>query len=135
MLFFPERSCYFGLMSEVDTGRHADTAVCPSFVAAMQVLGKRWNGHIIQVIGTGRLRYSELKQQVVGISDAVLAARLAELTGCGLVTRDAGTTGRGGDYGLTARGLELADVLAELTLWAERWEIGDCPGNHPANCT
>lgn len=120
-------------MNEVDTGRHAVTAVCPSFVAAMQVLGKRWNGHIIQVIGGGRLRYFELKQQVAGISDAVLAARLAELADGGLVTRGVRGDGRRGEYGLTPKGLELVDVLNELTLWAERWEIGDCPGNHPGN--
>lgn len=94
----------------------------------MQVLGKRWNAIIIQVIGAHRLRYSELKIRVEGISDAVLAARLAELTGCGLIVRGRDDTARRGHYSLTRKGMELVDVLNELTLWSRRWDIGGCPG-------
>lgn len=115
-------------MSHVDTDAGPAQEVCPSFVAAMQVLGKRWNAIIIQVIGVNRLRYSELKVSVEGISDAVLAARLAELTGCGLIVRGNDDTARRGHYSLTQKGMELVDVLNELTRWSRRWDIGSCPG-------
>lgn len=116
-------------MSEVDTAGGPDQEVCSSFVAAMQVLGKRWNAIIIQVIGTHRLRYSELKVRVEGISDAVLAARLAELTGCGLIVRGNDDAAKRGHYSLTRQGMELVDVLNELTRWSRRWDLGGCPGS------
>lgn len=110
-------------MSDLIAGRAADASLCPSFLAAMQVLGKRWNGIIIQVIGTSRLRYSDLKHQVSGISDAVLTARLSELTDCDLLIRHTAGSGRRGEYALSEKGLELIEVLDALTSWADRWSF------------
>ncbi|MGP6174558.1 winged helix-turn-helix transcriptional regulator [Corynebacterium sp. A21] len=108
-----------------ETGIQGDVAVCPDFLAAMQVLGKRWNGIIIQTLGEHQLRYSELKAGVIGISDAVLAARLGELTRCELVDRHFDDTGRPGGYALSQKGRELVPVLDQLTDWAQRWSLDD----------
>lgn len=110
-------------MSDLIVAREAENSLCPSFLAAMQVLGKRWNGIIIQAIGTSRLRYSDLKEQVTGISDAVLTARLSELTDCELLVRHAAGSGRRGEYALSEKGLELIEVLDALTSWADRWSF------------
>lgn len=108
-----------------ETVIQGEAVVCPDFRAAMQVLGKRWNGIIIQALGENQLRYSELKVGVVGISDAVLAARLGELTRCELVIRHFDDTARRGGYALSQKGRELVPVLDQLTDWAQRWSIDD----------
>lgn len=110
-------------MVNTRTGGGVEQGVCPSFVAAMEILGKRWNAIIIRTIGDSRLRYSQLKEQVAGISDAVLTSRLTELTGCGLLVREVAGTGRRGEYALTGKGRELVTVLDGLTAWADRWEM------------
>ncbi len=94
----------------------------PSFVAAMDILGKRWNGALIQVLAGDALRFVDLKSVVPGISDAVLTTRLGELLRCELVERqvlDAGSSR--GVYALTEKGRALLPVLDDLTAWSERW--------------
>lgn len=95
---------------------------CPSFLAAMQVLGKRWNGLLIQAIRDQELRFVDVRAMVPGISDGVLAARLAELAHCGLVSRrDQAPGSARGLYALTPKGRDLLPVLDQLTEWSERW--------------
>ncbi len=104
--------------------------LCPSFIAAMDILGKRWNGALIQVLRDGALRFVELRCAVPGISDAVLTTRLGELLRCELVERiipDAGSTR--GVYLLTEKGQALLPILDDLTAWSERWVP---PGAHEA---
>lgn len=99
-----------------------DEGLCPSFLAAMEILGKRWNGALIQVLRDRELRFVDLKQRVAGISDAVLTTRLGELTGCELVERRASTAGSSrGVYALTPKGAALLPVLDDLTAWSEQW--------------
>ncbi|MFT8637191.1 MAG: helix-turn-helix domain-containing protein, partial [Pseudoclavibacter sp.] len=100
----------------------ATSSLCPAFLSAMEVLGKRWNGAIIQSIGDRSLRFGELKRSVGGISDAVLARRLAELQGCLLIERTAeAPSSPRGRYALTAKGRALVPALDSLTRWAEEW--------------
>ncbi len=107
-----------------------DEALCPSFLAAMDILGKRWNGALIQVLRGGALRFVELKAVVPGISDAVLTTRLGELARCELVERAPTATGSTrGVYALTEKGRALLPVLDDLTAWRERWVP---PSAHPA---
>ena len=96
------------------------SVLCPSFVAAMDMLGRRWNGLLIQALRDRELRFVELKAVVEGISDAMLTTRLAELAGCGLVERRERPNGRA-VYALTVKGLDLLPVLDELTAWSDRW--------------
>ena len=105
--------------------------LCPSFLAAMGVLGKRWNALVIQAIGRGASRFVDVRDAVEGISDAVLARRLGELREWDLVERCFADRGQGVEagyahYRLTDRGQALLPALDQLTDWAERW-MPVCP--------
>jgi len=96
--------------------RQCDAAVSHAF----SVLGKRWNGMILDVLGGGELSFVGLRRAVTGISDAVLSDRLTELTDAGLVDRrvDAGPP-VAVTYALTEAGCRLVPILAELGAWAD----------------
>lgn len=94
--------------------------VCDAAVSlAFTILGKRWNGMIIDALGAGALTFAAVRRAVPGISDAVLSDRLAELAEVTLVSR---TVDPGPpvavSYALTPGGKELLPVLAQLGRWA-----------------
>lgn len=95
--------------------RQCDGAVTLAF----SVLGKRWNGMILDALGGGAMSFVELRRGVQGISDAVLSDRLAELTEARLVVRDVApgppvTV----SYELTEAGVRLLPILTQLGEWA-----------------
>ena len=96
--------------------------VCDSAITlAFSVLGKRWNGMILSVLGSGVTTFVGLRKAVSGISDTVLAERLLELAEVGLVSR-AVTDGPPVTvrYELTTAGAELVPTISQLGLWATR---------------
>lgn len=96
--------------------RRCDAAVSHAF----SVLGKRWNGMIVDVLGQGELSFVGLRRAVAGISDAVLSDRLTELSETGLVIRQVepgppvAVT-----YALTDAGARLVPILSQLGEWAD----------------
>ncbi len=111
-------------MSEHDGSEDAaETApVCDTAITlAFSVLGKRWNGMILSVLGSGATSFVGLRKAVNGISDTVLSERLLELADAGLVTRAVAegppVTVR---YELTTSGAELVPMIAQLGVWAKR---------------
>lgn len=88
---------------------------------AFSVLGKRWNGMILGVLGSGSASFVSLRKAVTGISDTVLADRLLELVEIGLVRRDvADGPPVSVSYELTTAGAELVPAIEELGAWAQR---------------
>lgn len=105
-------------MSEV----HIDERACDvSITLAFSVLGKRWNGMIFGVLGTGPASFVALRKGVSGIGDTVLSERLTELAELGLVRR---TVSEGPpvavSYELTPAGQEVVPTISELGRWAKR---------------
>ena len=102
---------------------HDDEApVCDTAITlAFSVLGKRWNGMILSVLGSGVTSFVGLRKAVSGISDTVLAERLLELADLELVNRAVAegppVTVR---YELTTAGAELVPTISQLGLWAKR---------------
>jgi DNA-binding HxlR family transcriptional regulator len=96
--------------------RKADESVGLVFA----VLGKRWNGVIIATLMNGPAHFAELRRAIEGISERMLADRLAELAEAGLVDREVqpGPPLRV-SYSLTAAGEGLRPALAELRSWAQ----------------
>lgn len=86
---------------------------------AFSVLGKRWNGMIISALGTDVATFGELRRAVPGISDAMLADRLAELVGANLMSREV-LPGPpvAVAYQLTRSGVALLPILDQLGQWA-----------------
>ena len=92
-----------------------------SITLAFSVLGKRWNGMILGVLGSGPATFGELRKAVSGIGDTVLSERLVELAEVGLLRRDVApgppvTV----SYQLTAAGSEVVPTISELGSWAKR---------------
>ena len=99
-----------------------DETICDSAITlAFSVLGKRWNGMILSVLGSGVSSFVGVRKAVSGISDTVLAERLLELAEVGLVTRAVAegppVTVR---YELTTAGAELVPTISQLGTWAKR---------------
>lgn len=95
-----------------------DVGACPSFVAAMDVIGRRWSGLIIEAIGQGNTGFAEISRFIGVIGDTMLARRLRELEDDLLVVREAleGPPMRV-KYSLTERGAELLPILKQIVLW------------------
>jgi DNA-binding HxlR family transcriptional regulator len=96
--------------------------ICQHFQRAAELVGQRWVPQVIYVLQPGPARYSAIHDAIPGISDAMLSDRLKELEAAAIITRhvEPATPVRI-TYTLTERGEELAGVLGELQVWAERW--------------
>lgn len=103
-------------MSDGHEVRQCDAAVSHAF----SVLGKRWNGMIVDALGQGELSFVGLRRAVAGISDAVLSDRLVELSDAGLVVRNVESGPPVAvTYALTDAGCRLVPILGQLGEWAE----------------
>lgn len=100
----------------------ADVGACPSFVAAMDVIGRRWSGIIIEAIGKGNTGFADVSRFVPHIGDTMLAKRLRELETDGLIQREV-MDGRPirVRYSLTVAGLALLPILRDITSWGHAY--------------
>lgn len=97
--------------------------VCEVFHRAVELIGKRWTGAVIQAMLEGAARYCEIKAAVRGLSDRLLAERLRELEEAGIVFREV-TAERPPQvsYRLTEKGRGLKPALDAVADWAHRWQ-------------
>lgn len=100
-------------------GTHTDTERA-ALDRAAGLVGDRWTLLLVHALLAGPARFSQLQQDVDGISPNLLTARLRQLVGDGLVVaapyQDRPVRHQ---YALTDRGHELADVLRLLAAWAD----------------
>lgn len=96
--------------------------VCQRYHRAVELIGRRWTGAIIQALLPGAARYAAIRQAIPEISDRMLSERLRELEFEGLLTRQvfADLPVRV-EYTLTDKGRALEPALAAIGMWAERW--------------
>jgi DNA-binding HxlR family transcriptional regulator len=88
---------------------------------AFALLGKRWNGMILGSLMQGPAGFSEIRRALETISDSVLADRLAELTGAGLVVREVDDGPPVAvRYHLAPSGEALMPVLRDLMAWSRQ---------------
>ena len=97
-----------------------DVSVCDGGITlAFSVLGKRWNGMILSVLGNGSASFVGVRKAVSGISDTVLAERLVDLVEAGLVTRSVlDGPPVSVNYELTSAGAALVPMIGALGVWA-----------------
>lgn len=96
--------------------------VCRHFQRAAELIGKRWNPQIVRALLSGITRFTDLREAVPPISDALLSDRLKELESEGIVIRTVlPSTPVRIEYALSERGRDLTRVIEELGTWAERW--------------
>ena len=107
--------------------------VCTRFHRAIELIGSRWTGAIVQTLFQGRCRYASLKVAIPDITDRMLSERLRSLEAEGLILRVVvPDTPVRVEYELTGKGRELQDALGEIASWAERWIPLDADGANPA---
>ncbi len=81
----------------------------------LDVLGQRWTLRILWELRAGPLTFRALRESCDAVSPTVLNSRLKALRELGFVE----LTEAGYEY--TAWGRELAEHLAKLNTWSERW--------------
>jgi DNA-binding HxlR family transcriptional regulator len=96
-----------------------------SIARTLDVVGEPWSPLVLRNIYVGVTRFEQL-QQTLGISRKVLAERLRWLTDNGVLERRqyADKPPRF-EYLLTAKGLELFEVLMVMVKWGDRWLAGE----------
>jgi DNA-binding HxlR family transcriptional regulator len=101
--------------------------LCAKFHQAVELVGRRWTGAVIQLLLGGRKRYAELRGAIPDISDRMLSERLRELEQEAIVARIViPDTPVRVEYELTPKGRALERSLAEIGRWASRW-ISESP--------
>src|SRR6476661_8041348 len=96
--------------------------LCGRFHRAVELVGRRWSGAVIQLLLQRRLRYAELRDAIADISDRMLSERLRELEAEGIVARIViPETPVRVEYELTEKGHALEQALGAVGKWAERW--------------
>jgi len=107
-------------MTKQHTERRSE---CP-LNASVEMLGDRWSLLIIRdMMLRGFRRYKEFMECYEGIATNILADRLRKLVANGIITAEQDPDdGRKLNYGLTAKGIDLAPVLTEMVLWAGKHE-------------
>lgn len=96
--------------------------LCERFHQAVELVGARWSGALIQLLFRGPLRYCALREAVPDISDRMLSERLRELEEEGIVERIVvPETPVRVEYQLTPKGKALEPALVALGKWAEKY--------------
>lgn len=86
----------------------------------LDVFGGRWDSRVICVLANkGTLRYSELRDEMADITDAVMASTLKKLMGHGIVGRvQYNEMPLRVEYSLTERGLSAVPILQAICKWS-----------------
>ncbi len=105
-----------------ETTTSSITQMCPRYEHAIQLLGKRWTGLILDALMGGPRRFCELTASVEGLSDRVLSDRLRELELEGVIARMVyPQIPVRVEYRLTEKGHDLKPVVDAIHIWAQRW--------------
>ncbi|MFX4271660.1 winged helix-turn-helix transcriptional regulator [Propionibacteriaceae bacterium Y1685] len=93
---------------------------------AMELVGDRWTYPVVRELMLGPKRFAELENALLGITPAVLTARLRQMESAGLVRR--GVRERTKVYELTDWARDLRPVLEDLGRWAMQSPIRSTEG-------
>ncbi|MEP2947509.1 MAG: helix-turn-helix domain-containing protein [Lentilitoribacter sp.] len=100
----------------------------------LRIISGPWTTYILWRLANNKnVRFGELKRIVPGISSRVLTERLRKLEEAGLVIRTyKPTIPPEVSYSLSERGLELRDILNQLSDLSIEWGMAkDCRGDVP----
>lgn len=96
-----------------------------SIARTLDIVGEPWSPLVLRNVYVGITRFDEL-QQSLGISRKVLAERLKWLVEKGVLQRrEYSSRPPRHEYTLTAKGLELCDLLLVMVRWGDRWTAGE----------
>jgi len=99
--------------------------------AAMDVIGGKWKVLILWALAQRPCRFGELRRELPGITEKVLAAHLRELEADGIVHReDHDEVPPRVEYSLTPLGVSLNKALEPLGAWGREHVLGDAVHPH-----
>lgn len=120
----PNSNSQLSYLPQPAIDRIAQMSIFDTGCAAHQMLehiANKWTVLIVFALTQGTKRYSELKQQIIGISPKMLIQNLRNLERCGLIERSVyPTVPPKVEYFLTPLGASLVEPLAVLGEWAYR---------------
>lgn len=95
-----------------------------SIARTVDVVGQRWTPLILRDLFAGLTRFEDIRRDL-GIASNILAARLDELEGHGVVERRQYQSAPPRyEYLLTDKGRDLYPVIATLLAWGDKWQAG-----------
>ena len=99
----------------------------------LEVFGGKWKSRIICVLAEHKtLRNSEIKKQLVNVTDAVLAQNLNELVADGIIERTRyDEMPPRTEYSLTDKGVRLVPILQDICSWAGVFDREDYANSMP----
>ncbi|MPY87998.1 MAG: MarR family transcriptional regulator [Luteitalea sp.] len=111
--------------------------LCARFHQAVELIGRRWSGAVVQLLLQGPSRYGELRATIPEISDRMLSERLRELEDAGIVIRTViPEIPVRVEYALTEKGRALQPALNAIAAWAEQWvDDGESQTRHVDRAT
>lgn len=99
-----------------------DTDLSPVVEDAFALIGKKWTGLLIHVLGAGAQRFSNILREISQLSPRILTQRLKELESEGLVKRTViPSTPVQVEYSLTEKGRQLIPLMKGIADWAHTW--------------
>lgn len=101
---------------------------CPISIA-LELLGDSWSLLIVRdLMFKGRHTFNEFLAAGEGIATNILADRLRQLEGAGIIEKHADPVDRRRSlYRLTRKGIDLAPVLIEMVVWSATHEATEAP--------
>lgn len=104
-----------------------ESSLCPKFSKTFGILGRKWNGLIIDVLlENGPQRFKNISEKIPKCSDRVLVERLRELEDEEIIEKVPCNTCRN-QYQLTERGKDLRNVMTTIHEWSDKWyTLDDC---------
>lgn len=114
------------MMSETMTAM-TDFKLCPKFERTFSILGKKWNGLIIEsLLAQGALRFKDIASSIDKCSDRMLVERLKELEEAGIVSRTTHDDSALIEYRLTDKGRDMQDMMDTIHAWSDKWNGEGC---------
>ena len=106
----------------MNTRTEPGAGLCPVVEHAFTLLGKKWSGMVVHVLGAGPRRFSDLLHEVSDLSPRILTQRLKELESEHIVTRTVlPESPVRVEYELTDKGRALLPIMAGIADWAHAW--------------
>ena len=94
---------------------------CRAISDVLARIGDKWSVLVVSRLGSGSMRFNELRRSIGGISQRMLTLTLRGLERDGLVTRTVfPTVPPRVDYALTPLGRDLLEPVSALGEWATR---------------
>lgn len=124
-------------MSPVSKG-HPISEDCIAARVVLDRIGDKWSLLVIQLLGSRKMRFNELKRSIEGISQRMLTLTVRRLERDGLVIRTVFPTNPPMvEYELTSMGFTLLKPVETLVAWAQenRQNIQDARESFDAGST